>query len=169
MNVLLQTLLEEKIVMNFICLGKEFIMVIVIVMWTKMTILAHSGLTWLMVPWTSSTGLVQYAHRWRRLVFGVQLWLHFTWFLYQWCNAVRHLADWTVSYSTHGDVSTDIPITENHRWTLSYSLWRTFGETILVKSNLNYWLKCSPRGGNSTMNRADFNDTNDNDNKYYFI
>ena len=74
-----------------------------------------------------------------------------------------------MSYSTHGDVSTDTPINESHRWTLSYSLWRTFGETILVKSNLNHWLKCSPWGGNSTMNRADFNDDNDNDNEYYFI
>ena len=71
-------------------------------------------------------------------------------------NAVTPLADWTVSEPTHGDVSTDIPITENHSGALSYPLWRAFGETILVKSNLNHWLKCTPRGGSFTMNTAGF-------------
>lgn len=65
-------------------------------------------------------------------------------------NAITPRPNWPVSYSSRVDVaiSTNPPLSETDFNAFEFSKWKTFGEEILVKSNINNWIICSPGKGN---------------------
>ena len=45
-----------------------------------------------------------------------------------------------------GDISTSTPQRENERGAMEFSYWKLMGSTILIKTNINNWIRCSPSG-----------------------
>ena len=69
---------------------------------------------------------------------------HFTWA----ANAVTPRPNWPIAASqSEGVVSTTAPAHEEDFNALNFSLWRHVGSEVLLKSNLNHWIACSPLVG----------------------
>lgn len=63
-------------------------------------------------------------------------------------NAVSPSPEWPdISADIDVPVSTTPPLHEHDFNALDFSLWKKLGQEIFVKSNVNNWLVCSPRGG----------------------
>ena len=62
-------------------------------------------------------------------------------------NAITPRPNWPVE--TEGDVpvSTTPPLNETDYNALNFSLWKQLGSQVLIKSNINNWLKCDPGTG----------------------
>ena len=50
--------------------------------------------------------------------------------------------------NTHTPVSTTPPTSETDYAAMDFNLWEIIGQEILIKSNLNHWIACTPGGGN---------------------
>ncbi|KAJ7331200.1 hypothetical protein OS493_019980 [Desmophyllum pertusum] len=62
-------------------------------------------------------------------------------------NAVTPRANWSVNNDENVPVSTTPPMNETDYNAIDFQLWREFGKEILIKSNINNWLVCSPDTG----------------------
>lgn len=61
-------------------------------------------------------------------------------------NAVTPRPNWPVR-EANVPVSTIPPLDEWSTGAVDFNLWKEIGEEILIKSNINDWLVCQPRGG----------------------
>ena len=55
--------------------------------------------------------------------------------------------DGRVGELTHTPVSTTPPTSETDYAAMDFNLWKSIGKEILVKSNLNHWITCTPGTG----------------------
>ncbi|XP_078343428.1 uncharacterized protein LOC144629109 [Oculina patagonica] len=62
-------------------------------------------------------------------------------------NAVTPRPDWQAESDVNVPVSTTPPLNEIDYNAMAFTLWRQFGKEILIKSNINNWLVCSPGTG----------------------
>ena len=64
-------------------------------------------------------------------------------------NAITPRPNWqaTFQHLSHVPVSTTPPLDEQDYNAFDFLLWKQFGRQILVKSNINNWLVCSPGEG----------------------
>lgn len=63
-------------------------------------------------------------------------------------NAVTPRPNWqTTNFPYHAPISTTPPLDEQDYNAFDFLLWKQFGRQILVKSNINNWLVCSPEEG----------------------
>ena len=64
-------------------------------------------------------------------------------------NAVTPRPNWEVaSNDVNVPVSTVTPLDETDYNAMEFSLWKQFGREVLIKSNINNWVVCSPGTGN---------------------
>ena len=65
-------------------------------------------------------------------------------------QAVTPQPDWSQNAvsNIHTPVSTTPPASETDYAAMKFNLWRSIGQEILIKSNLNHWISCTPAGGN---------------------
>ena len=47
----------------------------------------------------------------------------------------------------HSRVSRTIPLSETHYEAMDFALWRTIGNQVLIKSNINNWIACKEGSG----------------------
>ncbi|KAJ7376709.1 hypothetical protein OS493_033332 [Desmophyllum pertusum] len=62
-------------------------------------------------------------------------------------NAVTPRPSWSALNGVNVPVSTTPPMNETDYNAIDFQLWREFGKEILIKSNINNWLVCSPDTG----------------------
>ncbi|KAJ7376710.1 hypothetical protein OS493_033333 [Desmophyllum pertusum] len=62
-------------------------------------------------------------------------------------NAVTPRPNWPATSDANVPVSTTTPLEETDYNAIDFQLWRQFGREILIKSNINNWLVCSPDTG----------------------
>ena len=62
-------------------------------------------------------------------------------------NAVTPRPNWPAGSDADVPISTTPPLNETDYNAMEFSLWRQFGKEILIKSNINNWLVCSPGTG----------------------
>ena len=62
-------------------------------------------------------------------------------------NAITPRPNWPVQPDVDVAISTNPPFNETHYNALNFSLWKKLGSHVLIKSNINNWLKCDPRTG----------------------
>ncbi|XP_078343010.1 uncharacterized protein LOC144628766 [Oculina patagonica] len=62
-------------------------------------------------------------------------------------NAVTPRPNWPAPAKVNVPVSTIPPLNETDYNAMEFSLWKHFGKEILIKSNINNWLVCSPNTG----------------------
>ncbi|KAL9960598.1 hypothetical protein ACROYT_G034077 [Oculina patagonica] len=62
-------------------------------------------------------------------------------------NAVTPRPIWPAGPDVNVPVSTTTPLNETDYNAMEFLLWRQFGKGILIKSNINNWLVCSPDTG----------------------
>ncbi|KAL9960595.1 hypothetical protein ACROYT_G034074 [Oculina patagonica] len=64
-------------------------------------------------------------------------------------NAVTPRPSWPVSVNSGANVriSTTPPLNEKDYNAVEFSLWKQLGKEILIKSNINHWVVCSPDTG----------------------
>ncbi|KAL9960596.1 hypothetical protein ACROYT_G034075 [Oculina patagonica] len=63
-------------------------------------------------------------------------------------NAVTPRPDWPdVTVSVDVPISNSVPLNEIDYNAMEFSLWKKFGKEILINSNINNWLVCSPDTG----------------------
>ena len=65
-------------------------------------------------------------------------------------QAVTPRPNWPIKVeaNTHTPVSTTPPTSETDYAAMEFTLWKSIGQEILVKSNLNHWFSCTPGAGN---------------------
>ena len=56
-------------------------------------------------------------------------------------NAVTPRPTWAAS-TANTRVSTTVPLSETHYEAMDFALWRTIGNQVLIKSNINNWIAC---------------------------
>ena len=61
-------------------------------------------------------------------------------------NAVTPRPTWTAS-NADTRVSTTVPLSETHYEAMDFALWRTIGNQVLIKSNINNWIACKEGSG----------------------
>ena len=61
-------------------------------------------------------------------------------------NAVTPRPTWTFS-GANTRVSTTVPLSETHYEAMDFALWRTIGNQVLIKSNINNWIACKEGTG----------------------
>lgn len=59
-------------------------------------------------------------------------------------NAVTPRPNWPLGPNANVSISTTPPLNETDYNAMEFPLWRQFGKEILIKSNINNWLVCSP-------------------------
>lgn len=62
-------------------------------------------------------------------------------------NAVTPRPEWPASAEVDVPVSATPPLNETDYNAMEFSLWRQFGRSFLIKSNINNWNICSPEAG----------------------
>ena len=63
-------------------------------------------------------------------------------------NAVSPRPNWqSLSFDVNVPISTTPPLNEYDYNAFEFSLWKQFGTDVLIKSNINNWLVCSPDVG----------------------
>lgn len=62
-------------------------------------------------------------------------------------NAVTPRPNWKAKSGMNTRVSTTVPLSETHYEAMDFSLWRTIGKEILIKSNINNWIACKEGTG----------------------
>lgn len=65
-------------------------------------------------------------------------------------NAVTPIPSWSVS-SSNVRVSKTVPLRETDYEAMPFNLWRSLGNEIMVKSNINNWIKCKVGSGSMVM------------------
>ena len=68
-------------------------------------------------------------------------------------NAVTPRPTWTFS-TANIRVSTTVPLSETHYEAMDFALWRTIGNQVLIKSNINNWIACKEGSGSIVRLRA---------------
>jgi hypothetical protein len=64
-------------------------------------------------------------------------------------NAVTPRPDWPLTTSdTTTPMSTQVPISPTQTGALTFSRWAELGPEVLVTSNINHWLECTPAATN---------------------
>ena len=61
-------------------------------------------------------------------------------------NAVTPRPNWPAS-SANVPVSTTPPLSESSLGAVDWNVWKDIGKDFMVKSNINDWIVCQPRGG----------------------
>ena len=62
-------------------------------------------------------------------------------------NAITPRPNWPVSPEVDAPVSTTPPLSETDYNAINFSLWKQLGSQVLMKSNINNWLRCDPGTG----------------------
>ena len=62
-------------------------------------------------------------------------------------NAVTPRPNWPVNRELDVPISTTPPLNETDYNAIEFSLWKQLGRQVLIKSNINNWLKCVPGNG----------------------
>ena len=62
-------------------------------------------------------------------------------------NAITPRPNWPTDPKVDVPVSTTPPLDETDYNAVSFSKWKQIGRQVLIKSNINNWLKCEPRNG----------------------
>ena len=62
-------------------------------------------------------------------------------------NAVTPRPNWPVRHRNEVPISTTPPMSETDYNAMDFSLWKQLGRQVLIKSNVNNWLICSPVTG----------------------
>ena len=62
-------------------------------------------------------------------------------------NAVTPRPNWPVNPKADVPISTTPPLNETDYNAINFSLWKQLGRQVLVKSNINNWLRCDPGTG----------------------
>ena len=68
-------------------------------------------------------------------------------------NAVTPRPTWTFS-GANTRVSTTVPLSETHYEAMDFALWRTIGNQVLIKSNINNWIACKEGSGSVVRQKA---------------
>ena len=61
-------------------------------------------------------------------------------------NSVTPRPTWTAS-GANTRLSTTVPLSETHYEAMDFALWRTIGNQVLIKSNINNWIACQEGSG----------------------
>ena len=59
-------------------------------------------------------------------------------------NAITPRPNWPVKRELDVPISTTPPLNETDYNVIKFSLWKQLGKQVLIKSNINNWLKCDP-------------------------
>ena len=62
-------------------------------------------------------------------------------------NAITPRPNWLVDPPVDVPISTTLPLSETDYNAINFSQWKQLGRQILIKSNINNWIICSPRTG----------------------
>ena len=62
-------------------------------------------------------------------------------------NAITPRPNWPVNSKVNVPISTTPPLNETDYNAIRFSLWKQLGKQVLIKSNINNWLKCDPGKG----------------------
>ena len=62
-------------------------------------------------------------------------------------NAFTPRPNWSVKAEVDVPISTTPPLNETDYNAINFSLWKQIGRQVLIKSNINNWLKCDPGMG----------------------
>ena len=68
-------------------------------------------------------------------------------------NAVTPRPTWTAR-NANTRVSTTVPLSETHYEAMDFALWRTIGNQVLIKSNINNWIACKEGSGSIVRQKA---------------
>ena len=68
-------------------------------------------------------------------------------------NAVTPRPTWTFS-DANTRVSTTVPLGETYYEAMDFALWRTIGNQVLIKSNINNWIACQEGSGSIVRMRG---------------
>ena len=68
-------------------------------------------------------------------------------------NAVTPRPTWTAR-DANTRVSTTVPLSETHYEAMDFALWRTIGNQVLIKSNINNWIACKEGSGSIVRQKA---------------
>jgi hypothetical protein len=69
-------------------------------------------------------------------------------------NAVTPRPTWGTPASGGTPTSTTIPLAPTSPGALDFATWASLGATLLVKSNINHWIKCAPGTGSLVAKTA---------------
>ena len=67
-------------------------------------------------------------------------------------NAVTPRPNWPAS-DANVPISTTPPLSESSRGAVEWNVWKEIGKEFMVKSNINDWIVCQPRGGSIVTNK----------------
>ena len=67
-------------------------------------------------------------------------------------NAVIPRPTWRADHYTR--VSTTVPLSETHYEAMDFALWRSIGNHVLIKSNINNWIACQEGSGSIVREKA---------------
>ena len=62
-------------------------------------------------------------------------------------NAITPRPNWPVKPEVDVSISITPPLNETDYNAMEFSLWKQFGRQVLIKSNINNWLRCDPGNG----------------------
>ena len=62
-------------------------------------------------------------------------------------NAITPRPNWPVNSKVDVPISTTPPFNKTDYNAIKFSLWKQLGKQVLIKSNINNWLKCDPVNG----------------------
>ena len=62
-------------------------------------------------------------------------------------NAITPRPNWPVKPEVDVPISATPPLNETDYNAINFSLWKQLGREVLIKSNINNWLKCDPGTG----------------------
>lgn len=65
-------------------------------------------------------------------------------------NAIVPRPNWPVK-SANVRVSTRVPQTESDYNAMNFNMWKKIGNEVLIKSNINNWIKCKPAAGSLVL------------------
>ena len=68
-------------------------------------------------------------------------------------NAVTPRPTWTAN-GVNTRVSATVPLSETHNEAMDFALWRTIGNQVLIKSNINNWIACQEGSGSIVRQKA---------------
>ena len=68
-------------------------------------------------------------------------------------NASTPRPTWTAS-GVNTRLSTTVPLSETHYEAMDFALWRTIGNQVLIKSNINNWIACKEGTYSETEGRV---------------
>ena len=63
-----------------------------------------------------------------------------------WSNAVTPRPNWPAKHA-NVPISTTPPLSESSLGSVDWNVWKDIGKDFMVKSNINDWIVCQPRGG----------------------